>query len=56
MPHCFMGINQSGQVCLLQTQGNPDGHIILRRKSQIIMRKILQIVKYRCAMLIYYPL
>ncbi|HGJ5905320.1 MAG TPA: 3-deoxy-7-phosphoheptulonate synthase [Arsenophonus nasoniae] len=30
MPHCFMGINQSGQVCLLQTQGNPDGHIILR--------------------------
>ncbi|WP_032115479.1 3-deoxy-7-phosphoheptulonate synthase [Candidatus Arsenophonus nilaparvatae] len=30
MPHRFMGINQSGQVCLLQTQGNPDGHIILR--------------------------
>lgn len=30
MPHRFMGINQSGQVCLLQTQGNPNGHIILR--------------------------
>ncbi|CDH24196.1 3-deoxy-7-phosphoheptulonate synthase [Xenorhabdus bovienii] len=30
MPHCFMGINQSGQVCLLQTQGNPNGHVILR--------------------------
>ncbi|MGV3344736.1 3-deoxy-7-phosphoheptulonate synthase [Enterobacteriaceae bacterium LUAb1] len=30
MPHRFMGINQSGQVCLLQTQGNPDGHVILR--------------------------
>ncbi|MDE9567241.1 3-deoxy-7-phosphoheptulonate synthase, partial [Xenorhabdus bovienii] len=24
------GINQSGQVCLLQTQGNPNGHVILR--------------------------
>ena len=30
MGHRFMGINQSGQVCLLQTQGNPDGHVILR--------------------------
>nr|WP_314267919.1 3-deoxy-7-phosphoheptulonate synthase [uncultured Moellerella sp.] len=30
MPHRFMGINQSGQVCLLHTKGNPDGHIILR--------------------------
>ncbi|MBC8944347.1 MULTISPECIES: 3-deoxy-7-phosphoheptulonate synthase [Xenorhabdus] len=30
MPHRFMGINQSGQVCLLQTQGNPNGHVILR--------------------------
>ncbi|MXP56625.1 3-deoxy-7-phosphoheptulonate synthase [Pantoea sp. Mhis] len=30
MPHRFMGINQAGQVCLLQTQGNPDGHVILR--------------------------
>ena len=30
MPHRFMGINQAGQVCLLQTRGNPDGHVILR--------------------------
>ena len=29
-PHAFMGINQQGQVALLQTQGNPDGHVILR--------------------------
>ncbi len=29
-PHRFMGINRQGQVALLQTQGNPDGHIILR--------------------------
>ncbi|MFC0179694.1 3-deoxy-7-phosphoheptulonate synthase [Thorsellia kenyensis] len=30
MPHSFVGINQQGQVALLKTQGNPDGHIILR--------------------------
>ncbi|KAA8996216.1 3-deoxy-7-phosphoheptulonate synthase [Affinibrenneria salicis] len=30
MAHRFVGINQSGQVCLLQTHGNPDGHVILR--------------------------
>ncbi|MEH0835331.1 3-deoxy-7-phosphoheptulonate synthase [Pectobacterium cacticida] len=30
MPHRFVGINQTGQVCLLQTQGNHDGHVILR--------------------------
>ena len=30
MPHRFVGINQQGQVCLLQTQGNGDGHVILR--------------------------
>ncbi len=30
MPHRFVGINQAGQVSLLQTQGNPNGHIILR--------------------------
>ncbi|MBK4775664.1 3-deoxy-7-phosphoheptulonate synthase [Candidatus Pantoea edessiphila] len=30
MSHRFVGINQSGQVCLLQTKGNPDSHIILR--------------------------
>ena len=28
--HRFMGINQAGQVALLQTKGNPDGHVILR--------------------------
>ncbi|MFP2770564.1 3-deoxy-7-phosphoheptulonate synthase [Oceanisphaera sp. KMM 10153] len=28
--HAFMGINQEGQVALLVTQGNPDGHVILR--------------------------
>lgn len=28
--HRFVGINQAGQVALLQTQGNPDGHVILR--------------------------
>lgn len=30
MPHRFVGINQEGQVSLLQTKGNSDGHIILR--------------------------
>lgn len=30
MPHRFMGINQRGQVSLLQTRGNPHGHVILR--------------------------
>lgn len=29
-PHRFMGINAHGQVALMKTQGNPDGHIILR--------------------------
>ena len=33
-PHTFMGINQQGQVALLQTQGNPDGHVILRGGKQ----------------------
>ncbi len=32
--HRFMGINQQGQVALLQTNGNPDGHIILRGGSK----------------------
>lgn len=32
--HRFMGINQQGQVALLQTQGNPDGHVILRGGKQ----------------------
>lgn len=28
--HSFMGINKEGQVALIQTAGNPDGHVILR--------------------------
>ncbi|MCY0480013.1 3-deoxy-7-phosphoheptulonate synthase, partial [Klebsiella pneumoniae] len=28
MPHRFVGINQARQVCLLQTQGNPNGHVV----------------------------
>lgn len=34
MSHRFVGINQAGQVALLQTQGNPDGHVILRGGKQ----------------------
>jgi len=33
-PHHFMGINRQGQVALIQTSGNPDGHVILRGGSQ----------------------
>ncbi|RKF20905.1 3-deoxy-7-phosphoheptulonate synthase [Alginatibacterium sediminis] len=33
-PHRFMGINTQGQVAVLQTQGNPDGHVILRGGKQ----------------------
>ncbi len=29
-PHSFIGINQRGEVALVQTAGNEDGHIILR--------------------------
>jgi 3-deoxy-7-phosphoheptulonate synthase len=29
-PHTFIGINQRGEVALVQTAGNVDGHIILR--------------------------
>ena len=29
-PHRFMGINRQGQVALITTNGNPDGHVILR--------------------------
>ncbi|UJF18941.1 3-deoxy-7-phosphoheptulonate synthase [Vibrio sp. SS-MA-C1-2] len=32
--HRFMGINQDGQVALLNTKGNPDGHVILRGGKQ----------------------
>ncbi|WP_341501221.1 3-deoxy-7-phosphoheptulonate synthase [Gallaecimonas sp. GXIMD4217] len=28
--HSFIGISQEGRVCLLHTEGNPDGHVILR--------------------------
>tara|TARA_R110000737_G_scaffold291393_1_gene298030 strand:- start:1452 stop:2576 length:1125 start_codon:yes stop_codon:yes gene_type:complete len=28
--HRFMGINRLGQVALIKTSGNPDGHVILR--------------------------
>jgi len=28
--HRFMGINQQGQVSVIKTEGNPDGHIIMR--------------------------
>lgn len=28
--HSFMGINRAGQVSVIKTEGNPDGHIILR--------------------------
>ena len=32
--HSFMGINTQGQVSIVKTQGNPDGHIILRGGKQ----------------------
>lgn len=32
--HSFMGINKKGQVSVIKTQGNPDGHIILRGGKQ----------------------
>ena len=32
--HSFMGINGQGQVSVIKTQGNPDGHIILRGGKQ----------------------
>jgi len=33
-PHSFIGINQRGEVALVQTAGNPDGHVILRGGSK----------------------
>ncbi|NQY37941.1 MAG: 3-deoxy-7-phosphoheptulonate synthase [Alteromonadaceae bacterium] len=33
-PHRFMGINRLGQVALIKTSGNPDGHVILRGGKQ----------------------
>jgi len=32
--HSFMGINQQGQVAVIKTEGNPDGHVILRGGKQ----------------------
>ncbi|MEW6999393.1 3-deoxy-7-phosphoheptulonate synthase [Colwelliaceae bacterium BS250] len=32
--HRFMGINREGQVSLIKTSGNPDGHVILRGGKQ----------------------
>lgn len=32
--HNFMGINKQGQVAVISTSGNPDGHIILRGGKQ----------------------
>lgn len=34
MQHSFLGINQQGQVNVLHTAGNPNGHIILRGGKQ----------------------
>lgn len=33
-PHHFLGIDQSGQTCVVETKGNPWGHIILRGGTQ----------------------
>jgi len=33
-PHSFLGINQSGQVTVIQTRGNACGHLILRGGNQ----------------------
>lgn len=29
-PHAFLGIDGSGQICVVHTAGNPDGHLVLR--------------------------
>jgi 3-deoxy-7-phosphoheptulonate synthase len=29
-PHSFLGIDQEGFTCVVRTNGNPDGHIVLR--------------------------
>lgn len=33
-PHRFMGINRQGQVSIIESRGNPDGHVILRGGRQ----------------------
>lgn len=43
--HSFIGINQQGQVTLLKTKGNADGHIIyVAVKPQIMKSNMLMIV------------
>lgn len=32
-PHTFLGIDQDGQTCMVRTQGNPWGHVVLRGGS-----------------------
>lgn len=32
-PHSFLGINSEGQVAVIRTEGNPNGHIVLRGGS-----------------------
>jgi 3-deoxy-7-phosphoheptulonate synthase len=29
-PHSFLGIDQEGFTCIVRTNGNPDGHVVLR--------------------------
>jgi 3-deoxy-7-phosphoheptulonate synthase len=29
-PHAFLGIDHAGQTCIVQTKGNPLGHLVLR--------------------------
>ena len=33
-PHCFMGCDTSGKICVINTSGNPYGHVILRGGSK----------------------
>ncbi|MGB0360700.1 MAG: 3-deoxy-7-phosphoheptulonate synthase, partial [Endozoicomonas sp.] len=32
-PHCFLGLNNQGQVAITHTKGNPYGHVVLRGGS-----------------------
>lgn len=47
MSHCFVGINQKGQVSLLKTKGNANSHIILRggKKPNYYIKDIIQCEK-----------
>ena len=29
-PHCFLGINENGEIAIIHTKGNPNAHIVLR--------------------------